>query len=550
MEIVDSVSTKVTTGTVDFHGEIADRRFTGGRRASSFIIWNEAAERMAFFSIAVNMVSYLVTQMHQSLPDAATHVSDWVGASYFLTLLGAFLADSFLGRFKTIVVFSCVYALGMVLLTLSATVDNLHPPACVDWICPPPTTVQNGVIYLALALIALGTGGIKPCVSSFGADQYDERDEKEAQDKYSFFNWFFFAINMGVLVGITLVVYIQAVKGWGWGFGTPTAVVILSILVLVAGSRLYRYQRPTGSPFTRFAQVLVAALINNCRGGRRKNCSAVDLYELMESEKSDIPGARKLEHTKQYSFLDMAAMMTPTRTTTATPRPSRWRLCTVTQVEEFKCFIRVLPVWATTIALSIPFAQLSTFFVSQAKIMDKNLGPDFTIPTGSVTVFGALNGLIVIPLYEMVLVPFTRRFTGHPRGMTSLQRIGVGLFISIFALIAAAIIEKKRRESENPSDVTVFWLVPQFFLVGSAEVFAYVGQLEFFYDEATDGTRSLSSAMFLSEIGIGSWLNTALVKIVVRWSGGEENGWLRNDLNRSRLDYFYWVIAGDRKSVV
>lgn len=72
---------------------------------------NEAAERMAFFSIAVNMVSYLVTQMHQSLPDAATHVSDWTGASYFLTLLGAFLADSYLGRFKTIVVFSSIYAL-------------------------------------------------------------------------------------------------------------------------------------------------------------------------------------------------------------------------------------------------------------------------------------------------------------------------------------------------------------------------------------------------------------------------------------------------------
>lgn len=331
-------------------------------------------------------------------------------------------------------------------------------------------------------------------------------------------------------------------KGWGWGFGTPTIIVILSILILLAGSRFYRYQRPTGSPFTRFAQVLVAALINKWHGVGRQNCSVDVLYELTESEKSDIPGARKLEHTKQYSFLDKAAM-----TTTTAPRPSnssRWRLCTVTQVEEFKSFLRILPIWATTIALSISFAQLSTFFVSQAKIMDRKLSPNFTIPTGSVTIFGALNGLIVIPLYEMVLVPFTRRFTGHPRGMTSLQRIGVGLFISIFALISAATIEKKRRESQNPSDVTVFWLLPQFFLVGSAEVFAYVGQLEFFYDEATDGTRSLSSAMFLSEIGIGSWLNTGLVKIVLRLSGGEEKGWLRNDLNRSRLDYFYWVIAG------
>lgn len=70
---------------------------------------NEVAERLAFFAIAVNMVAYLVLEMHQSLPTAATHVTDWIGAAYVLTLLGAYLADSYLGRFKTIIIFSCVY---------------------------------------------------------------------------------------------------------------------------------------------------------------------------------------------------------------------------------------------------------------------------------------------------------------------------------------------------------------------------------------------------------------------------------------------------------
>lgn len=74
-------------------------------------------------------------------------------------------------------------------------------------------------------------------------------------------------------------------------------------------------------------------------------------------------------------------------------------------------------------------------------------------------------------------------------------------------------------------------------------MFTYVGQLEFFYDEATDGTRSLGSALFLSELGIGSWLSTAIVKIIERATGGEEKGWLRNNLNHSRLDYFYWLLA-------
>ncbi|RVW50346.1 Protein NRT1/ PTR family 8.1 [Vitis vinifera] len=388
------------------------------------------------------MVSYLVFEMHQSIPKAATHVTDWIGAAYVLTILGAFLADACLGRFGTIVIFSSIYAVGMVLLTLSASIDSLHPPPCTKQPCKPASYGQTVFFSCALALIALGTGGIKPCVSSFGADQFDEADENEVHKKYAFFNWFFFAINIGALFGITLLVYIQVEKA---GVG-----------------------------------VIVASVRNHSRGvevGRED-----DLYEVSTKE-SDIFGAVKLPHTAQY---------------------------------------RVLPVWASTIALSISFAQLSTFFISQALIMDRKLGPSFVIPAGSIPVFSAITGLILVPIYEKWIVPILRRYTGHRRGITSLQRMGVGLFLSIIALASAAL----------------------YFLMGSAEVFTYVGQLEFFYDEATDGTRSISSAIFLSEIGIGSWLSSAIVEIIEGTTGGEEKGWLRNDINKSRLDYFYWILAG------
>ena len=73
------------------------------------VVVNEVAERLAFFAIAVNMVQYLVFQMNQSVPQAATHVTNWIGAAYVLTILGAFLADAYLGRFTTIIFFSFVY---------------------------------------------------------------------------------------------------------------------------------------------------------------------------------------------------------------------------------------------------------------------------------------------------------------------------------------------------------------------------------------------------------------------------------------------------------
>ncbi|GAV70087.1 PTR2 domain-containing protein [Cephalotus follicularis] len=426
----------------------------------------------------------------------------------------------------------------MVLLTVQASIDSLRPPPCTVITCnTKATSSQNFFLFVALGLIALGTGGIKPCVSSFGADQFDEADQKEAQKKYAFFNWFFFAINVGAILALTVLVYLQEKKGWTWGFAVPTVAIACSVVILAIGMPYYRYKNPMGSPLTRFLQVIVAAVRNHFKGVQLRRDT--DLYEV-KTEESAIFDARKLAHTAQHRFWDKAAVITDPEASTVN---SRWRLCTVTQVEEFKCFLRVLPVWASTIALAISFSQVSTFFISQAIIMDRNLGPKFEIPSGSIPIFTAINGLILVPIYETWMVPLLRKRTGHHRGITSLQRMGVGLFVSIFAMASAAVIEKRRREHSKPLTVSVFVLFPQFFLIGTAEVFTYVGQLEFFYDEATDGTRSISSALFLSEIGIGSWLSTAIVKIVEAATGGEDKGWLRNNLNHSRLENFYWLLT-------
>ncbi|CAN1314644.1 Protein NRT1/ PTR FAMILY 8.1 [Linum perenne] len=310
------------------------------------------------------MVTYLVLEMRQMLPTAVTHVNDWIGAPYVLIFLGAFLADAYLGRFRTIMIFSCVYSVGMVMLTVSAFVDGLRPPPCTTRPCPKATEGQIAFLYCALALIALGTRGIKPCVSLFGAVQFDESDQEEETKKYAFFNWFFFAINMGALLGITIMVYIQIKEGWGWGFGVPTAAMLLSVVILAAGFQFYRFQKPMGSPFTRFVQVIVASVRNHFEGVKVED-----------------------EHAKVDSS-------------------NRWKLCTITQVEEFESFIRLLPVWASTIALSITFAQISTFFVSQAAIMQRKPdGSNFEIPSGSIPVFSAVNALFLVPVYEKLIVP-------------------------------------------------------------------------------------------------------------------------------------------------
>lgn len=414
------------------------------------------------------------------------------------------------------------------MLTFAATLKGFQPPPGL-----PATKAQELFLFTSLALIAIGTGGIKPCISTFGADQFDEEDDNEAKNKYSFFNWFYFAINIGAILGVGGVGFLAQKKGASWGFGVPALVSMISVVVVVAGYRSYRFQKPMGSPFTRFAQVIVAACRNH-------NKDAGQLYEVKTKE-SGILGAPKLSHTQQYRFLDKAALVTDPNNINS---DNRWRLCTVTQVEEFKCIIRLMPIVITTTALTITLSQMSTFFMMQSNIMNRssNITKD-SLPAGIINIFATLNPIIVIPIYVRIIIPLLRKFTGHQRGITSLQRIGVGLFISILCMASAALVENKRLTHPNPESMSFLWLVPQIFLIGTAEVFTYVGQLEFFYDESSPGTRSVSTAIFMSQSGVGHFLSTAIVKEIQGLTGGVENGWIRNDLNKSRLDYFYWVLC-------
>ncbi|MBA0581531.1 hypothetical protein Gorai_023707 [Gossypium raimondii] len=142
---------------------------------------------------------------------------------------------------------------------MSVSIHGLKPTCDENNICH-PTGLQIGVFFLGLYLIALGTGGIKPCASSFGADQFDDSDEIEKKQKSSFFNWFYFSINIGALVASSVLVWIQTNIGWGWGFGIPAVAMAIAVVSFFSGTKLYRNQRPGGSPLTRIFQVMVASV--------------------------------------------------------------------------------------------------------------------------------------------------------------------------------------------------------------------------------------------------------------------------------------------------
>ncbi|GAB2216806.1 hypothetical protein Droror1_Dr00024586 [Drosera rotundifolia] len=533
-------------GTTDYRKEPAVKNKTGTWKACPFILGNECCERLAYYGINTNMVNYLKTKMHQTNVQAVNNVTTWSGTCYVTPLIGAFLADAYLGRYRTIATFSIIYAIGMTLLTLAASVNGLKPNCDSQGVCE-PTGSQTAIFFIGLYLISLGTGGIKPCVSSFGADQFDDSDKKEKRSKSSFFNWFYFSINIGALVAASVLVYIQTNVGWGWGFGIPAVAMAIAVVSFFSGTRIYRNQMPGGSPLTRIFQVVVAAT-RKFKASMPADLSL--LYETTADEESAVKGSRKLNHTEELKFFDKACIETESDHIKGTVDP--WRLCTVTQVEELKSIIRLLPIWATGIIFSAVYSQMGTLFVLQGNTMDLHMGPSFQIPSATLSIFDTLSVLFWVPMYDQIIIPFVRRFTGHRNGFTQLQRMGIGLFISIFAMLAAAaleivrlhIVKKNNYYDLDHIPISVFWQVPQYFIIGCAEVFTFIGQLEFFYEQAPDAMRSFCSALALITNALGNYLSTALVDIVsdVTTKNGKQ-GWIPNNLNYGHLHYFFLLLA-------
>ncbi|XP_050275693.1 protein NRT1/ PTR FAMILY 8.3-like isoform X1 [Quercus robur] len=544
----DSSGPYTGDGSVNIKGNPVLKNSTGKWKACPFILGGGGCERLAFYGISSNLVTYLESKLREGNVSAARNVTTWQGTCYFIPLIGGVLADAYWGRYRTMAVFFAVYLIGLCTLTLCASIPALQPAACVDSVCPSATAAQYAVFFIGLYLVALGTGGIKPCIWPFGADQFDDTDPREKGKKGSFFNWFYFSNNIGAFLSSSLVVLVQEDIGWGLGYGIPTLVMAIGIVIFFLGTPFYRLQRPGGSPLTRICQVFVASF-------HKRNLEIPEdsslLYETKDIS-STIKGSRKLEHSNELKCLDKAAVVSDAENKSENFSNS-WRLCTVTQVEELKILARMFPIWASGIVFSAVYAQMSSLFVEQGKMMDRTVG-SFTVPAASLSSFDLISVIIWVPIYDRIIVPIARKFTGNERGFSELQRMGIGLFISVLCMSAAAVVEIERLQIAKEmglvdEDVAVplciFWQVPQYFLLGAAEVFTFIGQHEFFYEQAPDAMRSLCSALSLLTNSLGNYLSSLILTIVtyITTEGGSA-GWIPDNLNEGHLDYFFWLLAG------
>ncbi|KAJ0044736.1 hypothetical protein Pint_05271 [Pistacia integerrima] len=237
----------------------------GGWAAAIFIIFVEMAERFAFYGLGGNLMNYLTNVCGEPNATAAKNVNTWSGVSALLPLFGAFIADSYLGRFKTILFSSVIYFMA------------------------------------TLYILAIAEGGHKPCVQTFAADQFDDNNPEERAAKSSFFNWWF----LGIVTGASAAIVENV--GWAAGFGVLAGILAMALILFLVGFKKYRIdkKRTEGSPFTKVVQVIVAAArkwrLSETRGGRGV------CYEDDDGKKLRQSRGRNLERTNQLRYVNVVS---------------------------------------------------------------------------------------------------------------------------------------------------------------------------------------------------------------------------------------------------
>lgn len=229
------------------------------------------------------------------------------------------------------------------------------------------------------------------------------------------------------------------------------------------------------------------------------------------------------------------------------------------EVEQVKCLVRVVPIWFSSLIFYIAMIQQQTSVVFQALQSNRHLGSTgFRIPAASYTVFTMLSLTLWIPLYDRVILPKLRKITGIEGGITLLQKMGFGMVLTIITMLVSALVEVKRRSLalSNPigfdsrtgaiSSMSGFWLIPQLTLIGLSEAFTIIGQVEFYYKQFPENMRSIGGSFLFVGFAGSNYLNSFLVSIVHHTTSrnGSMGDWLPEDLNKGKLDYFYYLVAG------
>ncbi|GJN29169.1 hypothetical protein PR202_gb17366 [Eleusine coracana subsp. coracana] len=489
-------------------------------RPCVLIIVVASVERFAYKGVSSNLVTYLTGVVGMSPAAAAKSVSAWSGVNFMLPLFSAILADSYWDRYSTITGSSFIYVLGMVGLTTWALLRTWMPCS---------------TLFLPLYLISIGQAGYNPSLQAFGADQLDIGDdddsgmdvEEKGKMKSKFFQWWYFGICTGSLMGNSILPYIQDNFGWGLGFAIPCGIMALSVVAFLCCTPLYTQKQPESTETsTRTSIIKVLKSILGNVGSRKislpskeDNANTGSELEMQGKPLKDEPPNNPTESADE-----------------AAPSVA-------------KVILGLLPIWTMMLMFAVIFQQPLTFFTEQGMLMNHSVGGVFVIPPAMLQSSINISIILLVPMYDKVIIPFVNTITRRSNGISVLQRIGVGMVLSILAMVIAALVEARRLRVQAATSgsvrMSIFWLLPQYVLLGVSDVFTVVGMQEFFYAQVPSNMKTIGIGLNTSVFGFGSFLGAFLIAAIEMATGKASNGrgWFADDPREAHLDKYYWFLA-------
>ncbi|XP_073311365.1 protein NRT1/ PTR FAMILY 5.5-like isoform X2 [Primulina huaijiensis] len=504
--------------------------------------WLVGAVMKSFVRISDILVVYAVFVLQNYLTDvwklsfthAAGILNIWGGISFILPVFFLFLVDAFVGHFQMLVFSSVAYSLGISFISMStppvlANSCKLYEPQCIGH-------TKKVLFYTGLSLLAVGVAGHLVSVRPFLKEQEDKSDEKQGSGSICQIAGFQFVV-LVPLIGAFALPYI---KPWSIRFGNPAICTVVATLLFLSGSCTYKKAEPQGSPLTNVCRVFVAAAFKICEP------FPLDANELYKKDGQEL---QRFSSTRVLRFLEKAAIVIPGKSKEQQEK-NRWRLCSVAEVEEAKITVRVVPMWMTFIVCGIVSSFGNTYFVEQAKKMNRKIGK-WKVPLQIILMLFDWAKRFFASCYNKMADRF---FPGSKKYAPS-AGIVMAMIFSILCCITAARIEMRRLDVitrhnllDKPDEnipMSVYWLLFQFFLLAGLDSFFEKSVSEFFKDQAPGSMKNYLEFFSKGVSGLGFICNVLSVHVVgnISEKGGKPN-WFQHTLNRSRLDRYYWVLAG------
>ncbi|KAK9683750.1 hypothetical protein RND81_10G162100 [Saponaria officinalis] len=519
----------------------------GGLRTLPFIIVNKAFENVASLGLSPNMIVYLMGSYGMKLTTGSNYIYFWNAAMGFSPVVGAFIADSCVGRYYMIGVGSVFSLLGMIFLWFTAIIPGATPcDESKSDMCGPPNVLQLALLISSFILMSLGAGGVRSSAFPFAADQLSNSETEGSSNIIErVLNWIQFSSGVAAVVAMTVLVYIQENYGWKVGFGVPVAFMVLAVLSFFVASPMYVKVKAKGGSPVSFARVLVAAW-------KKRHLTLIGRDDPVYHQRK---GSRLKIPTDRLRFLDKACIIVNAKEeltldgTVLHP----WRLCEIDQVEELKAIIKVLPILSSCIMVSVN--GIATAGVLQARSMNRHLTKNFEVPAGSFGSFLIIVIVLWLIIYDRIIIPVATRIMGKPVHLSPRTRMGIGLLLFPASVAATAIIEGVRREkaiqegfADNPSgvvDMSAFWLLFHSLFYGIAEAFLVIAQTEFFYSEFPKTMSSVATNIGSLGGSVASLLSSLLMTIVdsITSKGGKDS-WVSSNINKGHIDYYHWLLTG------